>query len=179
MTRGVALIVLLALLGCNGAHPPPDSRNDMARRAAKPRTDADPVAASLEVRAGTIRAGEAFALTVVLDIADGYEIQHLHAPPPAIATKLELKLPAGFQAVGEWQMPATVRSQWPDGHPVYAGEATFTRQVRVTNDVKPGNYELTCAIRYQACNDRYCLRPTKHDLMVTTAVASPPAASRR
>ena len=180
MTRGVALITLLVVIGCGSSRPPATTlpADDTGRRAENRRTDADPVAAAMNVDATKIRAGETFAVTVVLNVAAAFEIQRLHAPPPAIATELELKLPAGFQAMGEWSTPQAVRSQTPDGHSVYMGEATFTRRIRVEKDVESGQYQLECAIRYQACSDRYCLRPVEHKLAVAATVVSP-AESRR
>jgi len=159
MKRHVGLIVLLAMVGCATTATP---REEV--RFVKPRTDADPVGAEVDVDRQMIRAGEVFELSVTLNIAPSYEIQDRHAPPPAIATSVELKPPAGFQAAGDWSSPQSVRSQWPDGHSVYVGEARFTRQVRVEKQVKAGEYKLDCAVRYQACNDRYCLPPISFKL---------------
>jgi hypothetical protein len=172
--RRVLLFAFLVIAGC-ASQPAATPREVVAM---KPRTDADPVAVSFKADAGKISAGDTINLSVVLDILAPYEIQDRHAPPPAIATSLELKLPAGFRAVGDWSSPQTVRSQWPDGHAVYAGQAMFTRRVLVGNDVKPGEHQVGCAIRYQACNDRYCLRPTECKLDLDITVAAPAGLKR-
>ena len=139
---------------------------------------AEPVAVSLKPGTKTVRAGETIDVSVVFDIAPTYEIRDRHAHPPAIATIVELTLPQGFEALGDWSDPPTVQSQWPDGHPVHVGRATFRRKVRVGGDVKPGQCSLGCSVFYQACNDRYCLRPVKQRMLESITVASP-AESRR
>src|SRR5688500_1790652 len=164
--RFVLIAVLLWVVGCAPAHVEPAKEV----RAAKPRADGDPVAAALTGEVSKVRPGDSFAVLVVLDVAPSHEIQVLHAPPPAIATAVDLRLPRGFRTVGEWSAPQPVRSQWPDGHKVFVGQVTFAREVRVDRDVGPGEYELHCAIRYQVCNDRYCLPPVQCDLAVVVPV---------
>ena len=76
-------------------------------------------------------------------------------------------MPAGFEAIEDWSDPASVRSQLPDGHMVYAGKATFTRKVRIGKGVAPGQYAMSCLFSYQACNARQCLRPVESRLRVS------------
>jgi len=144
--------------------------NGAELQSVKPRSDRDPVAASLKVPRNTFSAGDTFEVSIVLDVAPFYEIDDEHAPPPAVATRLELKLPAGFQAVGDWSLPESTDSDTPDGRAVYVGAVAFTRGVNIENDVKPGKYYLICAIRYQACNARRCLRPVNCKLRVVVSV---------
>jgi hypothetical protein len=160
--RSILLLALLALAG--GCAAPAKPEPEVVVRL-KPRTGADPVEAWVGALGGTeIRAGDTFAVTVGFAIDPMFEIHDRHAPPPAIATTVELSLPTGFHELGEWSAPSPVQSQWPDGHPVYVGDPAFVRQVRVDKHVKPGEYEIGCAIRYQACNDRYCLPPVSFSL---------------
>jgi hypothetical protein len=158
--RSFAGLLIVAMMGCTAPAKPEPEEVLML----KPRTDADPVEAAVGVGQAVVRAGDTFELTVDLAIAAPFEIQDRHAPPPAIATTVELTLPAGFRAIGGWQAPPPMRSQWPDGHAVYAGDVAFVRQVRADKGVKPGQYEIGCAIRYQPCNDRHCLPPIHFDL---------------
>ena len=136
----------------------------------KPRTDGDPVSVQLILPKTGFRAGTTFEVSVVLHVAPGYEIHDLHAPPPMIPTTLDLELPPGFKTLGEWSAPEPVRSQMPDGHPVYIGEAAFTRVIRIDEGAEPGDYKLACSIRYQACNIRQCLAPKACKLSVTVPV---------
>jgi hypothetical protein len=105
-----------------------------------------------------------------LDVAPYYEIHDLHAPPPAAATRLALELPLGFVALDEWSGPESVRSANPDGHAVYVGESTFTRNVRIEDQVQPGKHRLDCSIRFQACNATQCLRPAEFKLQIEVVV---------
>ncbi len=107
---------------------------------------------------------------MVFDIDPDFEIQTLMAPPPAIATQLNLQLPEGFTALRDWRGPSAVRSSAADGHPVYIGKAIFTREVHMQDQVKPGPYPLECAVRYQACQGGFCLRPMEHTLAIAVEV---------
>jgi hypothetical protein len=149
-----------------------------AAAAVKPSALAEPVDVSVRADAKTIHPGDTIDVLVSFDIAPTFEVQDRHAPPPAVATKLGLGLAPGFEAIGEWSEPQTVRSQWPDGHAVYIGWATFSQKVRVGSDVKPGEYPLSCRVLYQACNDRYCLPPVKLQVIGSLTVASPAASPR-
>jgi hypothetical protein len=170
---------LLAMVDCHQLEKPtPAAAPTTAAAAVKPRAHAEPVDVSVRTDAKTIHPGDTIDVLVIFDIAPTFEVQDRHAPPPAVATKLGLGLAAGFEATGEWSEPQTVRSQWPDGHAVYVGRATFSQKVRVGSDVKPGQYPLSCRVFYQACNDRYCLPAVKLQVIGSLTVASP-AASRR
>lgn len=127
-------------------------------------SDEEPVAVSLKISRKRLRAGESFDISVLLEIAPQYEIHDLQAPPPAVATLLELKLPLGFQTLEEWLPPDSVRSVMPDGHPVYIGQVGFKRKVQIGETIQPGDYDIGCTIGYQACNSRQCLRPVRCEL---------------
>jgi hypothetical protein len=157
----------------------PTAAPTTAAAAVTPRAHGGPVEVSVRPDAKTIHAGDTIDVLVVFDIVPTHEIQTRHARPPAVATVVAVGLPAGFEPIGEWLDPATVRSQWPDGHPVHVGRATFSRKVRISGDVKPGQYPLSCRVLYQACDDRYCLPPTKVRVIGSLTVASPPAGSPR
>ncbi len=171
---------LLCCLGCGEASVP------LARQAAlpaadadgepspillsyKPRTDDDPVIAALRVE-DRVRPGREFEVSVVLDIAPGYEVRTLDAAPPASPTKFTLQLPPGFELAGEWESPKSERSMGLDEHQVHAGEAEFSVDVRVGDDVPLGDQELFCRVGYQACTAEQCLRPVEHELRVRVGV---------
>jgi hypothetical protein len=154
---------LLLVVGCSASSSSAPTTGGM--RAERGRTETEPVDASMSVVATEkIRAGGTFSVLVTLDVAPGFEIQNQRAPPPGVATDVALKLPPGFRSATASARPQTVRSQWPDGHPVYVGQLRFYWQVGVGEHVTPGEYEVGCAIRYQACNDRFCLRPVEYTL---------------
>jgi hypothetical protein len=136
----------------------------------KPRSEEDPVSVVFKSPAMGLHAGKTFAVSVVLDIASFHEIHDRDARPPFVPTRMELKLPKGFRASGEWKAPEPVRSMMPDGHPAYAGEVTFQREIQIEDDAMLGEYELVCSIRYQACTARFCFPPKSVKLSVPVSV---------
>ena len=136
----------------------------------KPRTAGDPVGVQLILSESEFRRGTTFEVSVVLRVSPGYEIHDLNSPPPTIPTRLDLELPARFRALGGWSAPEPVRSQMPEGHRVYMGEAKFTREIWIGEDIEPGEYRLNCSIRYQACTSRQCLAPKECQLLATVSV---------
>jgi hypothetical protein len=191
LKRGTSLVGVLGLIGCSDpidsrmespplATPNPtaivqpaesaDKLGEAVVKSVKPRSADDPVAASFSVPKNSLRAGDTFDVSVDFEIALSYEIHDHKAQPPAMPTWIELELPSGFEANEDWIAPTTVRSALPDGHMVYAGKATFTKKIRIGNDIPPGQYALSCVFRYQACNARQCLRPVKNNLSATLTI---------
>ena len=137
------------------------------------RSEGEQVSVILTVPEQPVQSGMQFPLTVKFKIAPLWEIRTIDAQPEKLATQLELKLPDGFQARGEWQVPPTGRSMSFDSHPVYSGEAVFQRTIEVGKDVPAGPCSVTCQIHYQACDEQRCLSPIQKDLQVTVQVAEP------
>ena len=177
----ITVVVAVVAAGCSGQPPFPSLKPSPATlpapvptaASAKPRSDADPVAASITSLPRNVRAGDTFDVCVVLNVGAFYEIYPLDAPPPAVPTRLELSLPPSFQALGPWSAPTTTRSERAGAHRAYAGEAKFTRTIRIAPGVMPGVYDLTCSIRYQACSERLCLAPASFPLLATVVVQPP------
>ncbi|QDU51281.1 protein-disulfide reductase DsbD family protein [Gimesia panareensis] len=134
------------------------------------RSEGEQVTVILEVPDQPVKAGASFPLTVKFEIAPLWEIRTLDAQPAKVATQLNLDLPDGFQAAGDWQAPPSGRSLSLDSHPVYAGEAEFRQTVQVDAEVKPGEYTLSCQVQYQACDEQRCLSPVQKKLQVTVLV---------
>lgn len=134
------------------------------------RSEGEQVSVVLTVPEQPVQPGMQFPLTVKFKIAPLWEIRTIDAQPEKLATHLELKLPDGFQAQGDWQVPPTGRSMSFDSHPVYSGEAVFQRAIEVGKDVPAGSRSVTCQIHYQACDEQRCLSPVQKDLKVTVQV---------
>lgn len=128
------------------------------------------VKAELRLASASASAGDEIALTMDLEIAPTWEIRTLNDSFAGAATKLDLTLPAGIEAVGEWQSPKATRSATPDGHDAHAGKCTFTRTLKVTDSAAKGAQEIACELQYQACNDTSCMMPTGQTLEVTLEV---------
>lgn len=132
---------------------------------------------TLRMPSGVAAPGEKLELTVELRIAPMWEIhplgavaedaavaEHAAAAADVAATHLELALPAGVTATGEWTSPGTSRSMAPDGHAVHAGRAVFTRMLNVSASAPAGEARISCKVAFQACNDRTCLKPQAVEL---------------
>ncbi len=125
------------------------------------RVDGSPVNALLTIEPSRVKPGEQVAIKVRLEIEPLWEIRELGDPTHPAATSLELKLPTGITALGDWKTPRSIRSISPDGHPVYVDEADFNRELL---ELSTGEMVITCRVQFQACNDRQCLPPTAVEL---------------
>lgn len=124
------------------------------------------VSAALRLDQEHIKKRGSIELSVELDIAPMWEIHILKAEPEETATNIELLLPGGVQAIGEWTAPEPSRSSTPNGHEVYADKAVFTRNLEVTKNVSTGKNLIHCEVKYQACNERQCMKPSKLALAI-------------
>lgn len=139
------------------------------------RVDGKPVSAVLRLPQRTVATGTQFDLTVELQIAPSWEIRTLDDDPAAdaAATRLELTLPPGISAVGEWAAPDAIRSASPDGHAVYIGKATFTRMLAIDASATKGMAAIACRAEFQACDERTCLRPQAVELSAEVVISHP------
>ena len=129
-----------------------------------------PVTCSIGLQKDFGKPGTTTEVSVHLTIESPYEINDLDAPFPAIATELELKLPEGFQEIGDWNGPEPIRSSAPDGHAVHLGNVTFSKKISIGDEVPPAEYAIGAAVRYQACNGTLCLRPEEFELSTSIEV---------
>ncbi len=128
------------------------------------------VTASLSLNKEQAKVGDTAEVSVELAIAPMWEIRSLDAEPREVATRLDLRLPAGIETAGDWKTPKTVRSLSGDGHRVYTVKAVFTRPLMITDASPAGEKLITCEVHYQACNERQCLQPTKLELITPLIV---------
>ncbi len=112
-------------------------------------------------------------LTVELRIAAGWHINAVSgAPETAIPTRLELKLPPSIHAIAEWKLPEPDVAEQSRG-PVYRGEITFRRTLKVAEKASVGSVDVVCNLAYQACDENQCLRPTTITLKAPVEVVLP------
>ena len=130
------------------------------------RLKGQPVTTTLRLAKGHVKVGETVELSIILEVAPLWEIRTLDAIPSKIATQLDLSLPDGLQATGDWNVPKSHRSLTPDGHSVYAGENVFHQTIKIANNAASGERKVTCQVRYQACDEHRCLKPTAIKLKV-------------
>ena len=122
----------------------------------------DPVSITTELVANKKDSNQ-FTLEVSLGIQDGW---HTYDDPTNSSTNttIDLELPAGAKQVGEWDRPL---SELEDGSPetkVFTGQAVFNCEITLSKDAIGEKIEVTVA--YQACNEKYCNRPTSKTLSV-------------
>ncbi len=96
---------------------------------------------------------------------------------PGVATTLELTLPRGVEAEGEWACPEPTRGT--DNQMTYEGTVEFRRRLKITNNRSEGPIDVFCDFGYQACDPFSCRLPTKAQLKATAEiVVSSPARKR-
>jgi hypothetical protein len=101
------------------------------------------------------KTGEERELQVVLEIAAGWHVYaQVPSGSPYPVTSIEVDLPDGAEAVGEWTKPAGIPSLDNPGAYVFMGTATFTRSVRL-----PTESSIGVKITYQACQGTICNPP--------------------
>jgi hypothetical protein len=168
------LACLVSIGGCNqrsiAVDPAPASEQTPIDDAATDRIDGKPLSAMLHVAPGGARVGDTLELSVSLRVAPLWVIGALDARPETAATKLELELPTWLEAQDTWQAPPTAGSLTPDGHPAYANEAVFKRNLVVKDGATAGKHAVGCRVTYQACDQRQCLQPAAIALQVQLRV---------
>ena len=110
----VAIVTIVG--GCDA--PKSASTDDIAARsvalaeAHKIPTAAEPVVWSATAVPERVAAGAEFVVEIRAEIAPGSGIQPLGgaAGGPSVPTTVELKLPMGVEAVGDWELPEARRS---------------------------------------------------------------------
>ena len=109
---------------------------------------------------GTIGAGREITVGVRVRIAVGW---HIYAKAPETSaytvTALDLELPPGAKALGDWDRPVGIRSKESDGLETYQGEVVFLRRVKLGR-AAAGEKVATVA-SWQACDEFSCLPPAE------------------
>jgi DsbC/DsbD-like thiol-disulfide interchange protein len=138
---------------------------------AKPTADT-PVAAAIGVWPGDVQGTGTTEVIVRAHMADGWHIYGTDAGEFGIPMKLELQLPPGFEADGEWQMPRTKAYTDANGpSQIYEGEVVFRRTIRATDAADAGSAEIKCEFLWQACDANVCQPPVRTPLTATVNVA--------
>jgi hypothetical protein len=169
--RSAIVFCLLAAAGCGvstATIEAPPAEQEAPDWGVEHRVDGRPVAATLRLARARARAGETIEVAVQLDIAPQWEVRTLDSQFAGAATKIELELPPALEARGEWRAPRPGPSISGDGHPAYAGEVVFTRELMVRGGA--GEQPLKCRVSYQACDARQCLAPTEVELAATVRI---------
>lgn len=127
---------------------------------------------TLNVRPVAIKGkrGETFSVTLLAIIKDGF---HVNSNKPT----LDYLIPTVVE-LPEDSIVLLEKAEYPSGElksfgfapeeklSVYEGIVRLPVQLRVKPRTPAGVHDLTLTLRYQACNDRMCLRPAKRQVAV-------------
>jgi DsbC/DsbD-like thiol-disulfide interchange protein len=108
-----------------------------------------------------------------VQVAEGWHIYAMDRPTgPAIATEIQLNLPAGLESAGKWTSPEPSLDNTTPGEPafVYEKPVAFQRPVRVARGTTPGSVTIGCILRYQVCNRVSCRAPAELKLQTVIKV---------
>ncbi len=123
----------------------------------EPQSNGGPV--SIELRLDPIKDSAKQRLSIDFEIDPKW---HIYATEKDNAdsffpTSIELVLPEGIEADGDWRKPAGDIYLKNPGVRVYSGSVTFARDLKITGDQE--SRELSAVIAYQVCNEDFCLPP--------------------
>ena len=108
-------------------------------------------------------AGHATFIDLRFRVRDGFHVNSSHPRSSLlIPTRLTLTLPEGLSLQGTgYPAGKTLVLSFDPKEPldVYSGAFTIRAQVEPNPDARPGDYQVTGGLRYQACSDRACYPP--------------------
>jgi DsbC/DsbD-like thiol-disulfide interchange protein len=114
------------------------------------------------------RPGDLVTLAVRFRTASGWHffaVGNDDQTGPVLPTTLELDLPAGISTDGDWDLPEPDIYDGPTGRGQgYAGDITFRRRLKIEQSQSPGAVAMRLKVRFQACDDHACLRPSPVEL---------------
>ncbi len=107
--------------------------------------------------------GDSFELILELTISPGF---HINSQKPKddllVPTSVEFKKNPAFE-VKEIIFPETKTKKFKFSDKplsIYEGQVEIKARITVEKDAKPGSFDLEGQIRYQACNEEACLKPS-------------------
>ncbi len=199
LARALLASILIAAIGCSSSDTPstdatpPSVKPDEGTSASKGRegatltkvspeqiplddpTSLQPVSMAAAVFPAEAESGQTVTVAIRIKTAPGWHIYAVDRPTGvSIPTKFELTMPAGFEAVGQWDLPEPEPGPSDLGPTfLYHGDLLFRHQVKVTGATGPGTQEFGCRVGYQACTDVNCLPPTSSDLVTAVKITQP------
>ncbi len=124
----------------------------------------------------SVRAGQKATATLAARIADGWHVYSItQAPGGPVKTEISVPPDRILKASGDVVGPKPQTAFDPNfkmNAEFYEKTVTFQVPVQIDASAKPGEVKGTIDVRFQACNDRLCLPPTKVHVPVTFTVAA-------
>ena len=115
-----------------------------------------------------------FTVTVQLDIRKGWHTYDEAGEGPEVPMSLELKLPEGVTAKGDWSRPDSMPGTAIDSL-IYEGQINFSRNVVIESGAYGKNIDVI--VSYQACNDNVCNRPQSKTVSIAIPNETPSSSS--
>ena len=132
------------------------------------------VAVRVEPARLTLQSGQTTSVAVIAVVQAGF---HINSNKPIqdylIPTRVELLEAPGFVLEKADYPVAELKSFGfaPDEKlSVYEGTVKIPVKLRAQPEATTGNHALRLAFHYQACNDRFCLRPARREAALTVRV---------
>ena len=129
-----------------------------------------------------VRPGQVFELSLELHILPGF---HINSEKPGdellVPTSIELENKETFE-IKEIIFPEPQVKKFKFATKplsVYEGQVKVKLKIELKPTVKESTVELAGKVRYQACNDEACLRPTRLPFKATLQVAGNTSSNRR
>ncbi|HRT25853.1 MAG TPA: protein-disulfide reductase DsbD family protein [Candidatus Saccharicenans sp.] len=129
-----------------------------------------------------VRPGQVFELSLELHILPGF---HINSEKPGdellVPTSIELENKETFE-IKEIIFPEPQVKKFKFATKplsVYEGQVEVKLKIELKPTVKESTVELAGKVRYQACNDEACLRPTRLPFKATLQVAGNTSSNRR
>jgi len=115
-----------------------------------------------EIKADAAQADH-FTVTVEMDINEGWHTYDDVGEGSEVRTTLQLELPEGVTAKGDWSRPSGVDGKETNSL-VFEGLVSFSRDVII----EPNAYgkSIDVVVSYQACTDEYCNRPKSETVSI-------------
>lgn len=135
-------------------------------------SSSEPVTSAMKSAPPEVMAGEAFEILVRVEIAGAH---HIYASnmvgKPFIPATLDVTLPRGIEALGDWVGPEPIRRR--NGELVYTDSVLFRRRLKVRANVPAGPLSIKGELHYQTCTEELCWPPRTIQLSSSISVRSP------
>lgn len=122
----------------------------------------DPVKWSLGLEPATAAPGGKVLGRLKATIEPGWHFYSLGSPKPTIASTLGLAASPAVKSVKIWAPPAKRKADpyFKVDTEFYEADTEFLLEVELTAGAS-GSVDLTAQVRYQACDDKFCLLPVR------------------
>ena len=111
--------------------------------------------------------GKAFDLYLLVTLSEGWHIYSLNAQSQGESLATEIHFDENvFQARGKWMEPRptiALDEALDKVVKVHTDSVRFRRNLRVPDDLSPGEYTISGRIEYRACDNKICSLPREVD----------------